>query len=79
VLNLHLVLDPCISYSVLLDEFEGDEDLVPFLEEEKNELHIYYKTQYADNIKMSSYSSPSNKLSQTNATPNNFPQKNLTA
>ncbi|KAI9513529.1 hypothetical protein F5148DRAFT_969355, partial [Russula earlei] len=36
-------LDPCISYSALLDEFEGNEDLAPFLKVAKNKLHVYYK------------------------------------
>ncbi|KAI9507232.1 hypothetical protein F5148DRAFT_1276297 [Russula earlei] len=32
-------LDPRVSYSALLDEFEGDEDLAPFLKVAKNKLH----------------------------------------
>ncbi|KAI9461527.1 ribonuclease H-like domain-containing protein [Russula earlei] len=32
-------LDPHISYSALLDKFEGDEDLAPFLKVAKNKLH----------------------------------------
>ena len=59
-LNLFLVLDPRISYSALLDEFEGDDDLMPFLEMAKDKLHAYYKTYYADKTTHSSFPSPSN-------------------
>ena len=72
-----LVLDPRISYSALLDEFEGDDDLLPFLEVAKNKLHIYYKTHYAN--KTAPCPSQSNTSSQTTSTLNHSPQKNFTA
>ncbi|KAI9437123.1 hypothetical protein F5148DRAFT_953123, partial [Russula earlei] len=71
------LLDPCISYSALLDEFEGDEDLAPFLEVAKNKLHVYYKTHYAN--KIAPCPSPSNPSTQTALTLNCSPQMNFTA
>jgi hypothetical protein len=72
-------LDPRISYSALLDEFEGDEDLAPFLEAAKNKLHVYYKTRYTN--KAAPFPPPSNTPNQTaSESPlNHSPQKNFTA
>lgn len=74
-----LVLDPRISYLALLDEFEGDGDLAPFLEVAKNNLHMYYKAHYAN--KIAPHPLPSNKphACQTASTLNCSPQKNFTA
>jgi hypothetical protein len=72
-----LVLDPRISYSALSDEFEGDEDLAPFLEVAKNKLHVYYKTHYAN--KTAPRPLPSNTSSQRASTLDRSPQKNFTA
>lgn len=76
-LNLHLVLDPHISYSALYGEFKGDQDLEPFLEAAKHKLHLYYKTRYAN--KTALCPSPSNISSQTTSPLNRSPQKTFTA
>ena len=43
-----LVLDPHISYSALLDEFEDNGDLAPSLQSSKARLHTFYTTYYAN-------------------------------
>jgi hypothetical protein len=65
-------------YSALLDEFEDDKDLAPFLDAAKNQLHTYYKTHYANTNNMAPRPSPSNQSSQTPSTVDGSPQKNFT-
>ena len=42
-----IVLDPCMSYSVLKDKFKNDLDLSSHLEISKDDLHEHYKENYA--------------------------------
>jgi hypothetical protein len=72
-------LDPRISYSALSDEFEGDEDLAPFLEAAKSQLHTYFKTYYVKANNTVPSPSLSNQSSQARPTINGSPQKNFTA
>lgn len=78
-LNAFLVLDPRISYSALSDEFEGDEDLVPFLEAAKTRLHTYYKTHYVKAGNAAPNLLPSNHSTRASLSINGSPQKNFTA
>ena len=79
-LNTLLVLDPRISYLALLDEFEDDDDLAPFLETAKNKLHTYYKTCYANKTTPSEPpASSSNKSGQDASLLDSSPKKSFTA
>lgn len=72
-------MDPRISYSTLVDEFEGDDDLVTFLEAAKTQLHTYYKTHYLNAGNSAPKALLSNQSRQVPSTIDGSPQKSFTA
>ena len=62
-----IVLNPCMSYSVLKNEFENNLDLSYHLEISKDDLHKHYKENYTPSTPLSQPSQPS--IPATSASP----------
>ena len=82
--SLFAVLDPCISYKAMKDEFKNDSDLATHLEMAKADLQEYFKVNYPSlQPSVESYcqslSATTSLSSITSSSSSGSPQKNFTA